>query len=198
MIEVQPFAFISMGDYRNYNDSRLVELGRKGDGKAMKVIYDRYVEYLSAVCARYISDENDRKDVLQDCFVRIFTSLDKFTFRGEGSLKAWMIRIVVNESLRFLKKATSFDLIDYDSKIPDIEDEPEVEGIPDDVINDMILSLPAGYRMVFNLYVFENKSHKEISKILNIGESSSASQLSRAKSALVKLVKQYKATHKND
>lgn len=187
-----------MSDYSKYVDSRLVELGCNGDGKAMKVIYDRYVEYLSAVCARYISDENDRKDVLQECFVRIFTSLDKFTFRGDGSLKAWMIRIAVNESLRFLKKTTSYSFIDHDSNIPDVPEEPEVEGIPDDVINEMILSLPAGYRMVFNLYVFENKSHKEIAKILNIGESSSASQLSRAKASLAKMVKEYKVTHKND
>lgn len=187
-----------MSDYGKYGDDILVGLCTRGDGRAMKVIYDRYVEYLSAVCARYISGDDDRKDVLQESFVRIFTSLDKFCFHGEGSLKAWMIRIVVNESLRFLKKNTSYDFIDYDSKIPDVPEEPEVDGIPDDVINEMILSLPPGYRMVFNLYVFGNKSHKEISKILNIGESSSASQLSRAKALLSKRVKEYKATHKND
>lgn len=93
-----------MSDYGKYGDDVLVGLCTRGDGRAMKVIYDRYVEYLSAVCARYISGDDDRKDVLQESFVRIFTSLDKFCFRGEGSLKAWMIRIVVNESLRFLKK----------------------------------------------------------------------------------------------
>lgn len=93
-----------MSDYGKYGDDILVGLCTRGDGRAMKVIYDRYVEYLSAVCARYISGDDDRKDVLQESFVRIFTSLDKFCFRGEGSLKAWMIRIVVNESLRFLKK----------------------------------------------------------------------------------------------
>lgn len=164
----------------------------------MKAIYDKYAEYLSAVCARYISDENDRKDVLQECFVRIFTSLDKFQYRGDGSFKAWMIRIIVNESLRFLKKSASYGFIDYESDLPDLPEEPDVEGIPDDVVNDMILSLPPGYRMVFNLYVFENKSHKEIAKILDIGESSSASQLSRAKALLAKRVKEYKATHKNE
>lgn len=93
-----------MSDYGKYGDDVLVGLCTRGDGRAMKVIYDRYVEYLSAVCARYISGDDDRKDVLQESFVRIFTSLDKFCFRGEGSLKAWMIRIVVNESLRFLRK----------------------------------------------------------------------------------------------
>ena len=87
-----------MSDYGKYGDDILVGLCTRGDGRAMKVIYDRYVEYLSAVCARYISGDDDRKDVLQESFVRIFTSLDKFCFRGEGSLKAWMIRIVAKVS----------------------------------------------------------------------------------------------------
>ena len=187
-----------MSDYGKYGDDILVGLCTRGDGRAMKVIYDRYVEYLSAVCARYISGDDDRKDVLQESFVRIFTSLDKFDYRGEGSLKAWMIRIVVNESLRFLKKSTSYDFIGHEETLPDIADEPEVEGIPDDVINDMILSLPTGYRTVFNLYVFEQKSHKEIGAMMNIGESSSASQFSRAKALLAKRIKEYKTIHKND
>lgn len=164
----------------------------------MKALYDRYVEYLSAVCSRYVTDEDDRKDVLQECFIKIFTSLPKFEFRGEGSLKAWMIRITVNESLRFIKRNTVYSFIDYGEDVPDTPDEPEVEDIPDDVINDMILSLPPGYRMVFNLYVFENKSHKEIARLLDIGESSSASQFSRAKALLSKRIKEYKTAHKND
>ncbi len=197
MIKVRPFIYV-MNDYGKYDDNALIDLAANGDNRAMKAIYDRYAEYLSAVCTRYISDDNDRKDVLQECFVRIFTSLDKFHFRSDGSFKAWMIRIVVNESLRFLKKNMSNNFIDYESELPDVAEEPDVEGIPDDVVNDMILSLPPGYRMVFNLYVFGNKSHKEISKMLNIGESSSASQLSRAKAFLAKRVKEYKATHKNE
>lgn len=193
-----PFIFCLMKDYGKYGDDALVRFAARGDNMAMKAIYDRYVESLAAVCARYISGEDDRKDVLQESFVRIFTSIGRFRTRGEGSLKAWMVRIVVNESLRFLKKNTSYNFLDYDSDIPDVADEPEVEGIPDSVINDLILSLPPGYRMVFNLYVFGNKSHKEIAEILDIGESSSASQLSRAKALLAKRVKEYKATHKND
>lgn len=178
--------------YGRYSDGDLVSLVGRGDGRAMKSLYDRYVEYLSAVCARYIAGDNDRKDVLQECFIRIFTSLDKFEFRGEGSLKAWMARIVVNESLRFLKKNSNYGFIEYEDILPDMADEPEPEGIPDDVLNDMILSLPPGYRMVFNLYVFERKSHKEIAAMLGIGESSSASQFSRAKALLARKMKEYR------
>lgn len=181
-----------------HNEKDIIRLALRGNKSAMKALYDRYVEYLSAVCARYIADEDDRKDVLQECFIKIFTSLNKFEYRGEGSLKAWMIRIAVNESLRFLKKSATNNFIEYDNNLPDIAEEPEVESIPDDVINDMILSLPAGYRMVFNLYVFGKMSHKEIANKLNIGESSSASQLSRAKALLTKKIKDYKNAHKND
>lgn len=88
-----------------YNDKDLVRLIGRKDREAMRLLYDRYAEYLSAVCGRYIPDENDRKDVLQECFIKIFMSVFTFEYRGEGSLKAWMARITVNESLRFLKKA---------------------------------------------------------------------------------------------
>lgn len=181
-----------------YTEKELLERIKRNDRSAMKTLYDGYSEYLSAVCSRYISDEDSRKDVLQECFIKIFTSLDKFEFRGEGSLKAWMIRIAVNESLRFIKKNAAHELIDYEENLPDIPEEPDIESIPDDVINSMILSLPPGYRMVFNLYVFERKSHKEIAKLLNIGESSSASQFSRAKTLLTKRIKEYKSAHKNN
>lgn len=181
-----------MAGYSGYNEKSLVSLVKNGDKAAMKAVYDKYAPYLSAVCARYVSAEDDRKDVLQECFIKIFTSLDSFKFRGEGSFKAWMARITVNESLRFLKKNISNDFIEYEGELPDIVEEPEVEGIPDDVVNDMILSLPPGYRMVFNLYVFEHKSHKEIAEMLNIGESSSASQFSRAKALLARKAREYR------
>lgn len=175
-----------------YTENGIASLVKRKDVVAMKALYDRYSGYLAAVCARYVDDEDDRKDILQDCFIKIFTSLDKFEYRGEGSLRAWMSRVVVNESLRFLKKNTSNSIIDYEGELPDVVDEPDVEGIPDDVLNDLILSLPPGYRMVLNLYVFEQKSHKEIGRMLNIGESSSASQFSRAKALLAKRIKEYK------
>ncbi len=104
-----------------------------------------------------------------------------------------MVRIVVNESLRFLKKSTNYNFIEYGGDLPDVAEEPDVDGIPDDVVNDLILSLPPGYRMVFNLYVFGRKSHKEIAEMLGIGESSSASQFSRAKALLAKRVKEYRS-----
>ncbi len=197
-MRVRSFVFNVMVGKDRQKEKDLLEKIKHGDPSAMRMLYDRYVEYLSAVCARYIPDEDDRKDILQESFIKIFTSIQKFEMRKEGSLKAWLIRIVVNESLRFLKKSSEFDVVGRDGMIPDTPEEPDVEEIPDDVINSMILSLPPGYRMVFNLYVFEEKSHKEIAAMLNIGVSSSASQFSRAKAQLARMIKEYKKTHINE
>ncbi|MGN1376057.1 MAG: RNA polymerase sigma factor [Prevotella sp.] len=174
------------------DDNGLLRLAKQGEQNALKAIYDRYVKYMSAIVARYIMSDNDRKDVLQECFIKIFTSLHAFEPRHNDALKSWISRIVVNESLRFLKKNAILSFIEYEDALPDVIDEPEIDDIPDDVINELILSLPIGYRMVFNLYVFEHKSHKEIAAMLDIKENSSASQYSRAKALLAKKLKAYK------
>ena len=123
----------------------------------------------------------------QDCFVKIFTSIHGFEWRGEGSLRGWMVRIVVNESLKFLKRNRQLESLDDGWDVPDtVEDEPDAEDIPSEVLQEMICRLPAGYRAVFNLYVFEKKSHKEIAAMLNIKESTSASQLHRGKGGVGK------------
>ena len=176
----------------------LVKHIRKGDSSAMKDLYNRYIKYLTAVCARYIINEADLKDILQESFIKIFTSIDKFEYRGVGSLKAWMARIVVNESLTFLKKNERFDFVQNEWDLPDVTNEedhvPDTNDIPAHVIQEMIRQLPAGYRTVFNLYVFENKSHKEIASTLNIKENTSASQLHKAKKSLAEKINEYKMT----
>lgn len=178
---------------------RLAEMFRQGDSEAMKSVYENYSGYLCAVCSRYVVQESDIHDILHDSFVKIFLNHGKFTWRGAGSLKAWMSKIVVNESLKFLRKRGKLDEVLREDSLTetDYEDEnPEVEDIPQDVLERMIQSLPTGYRTVFNLFVFEGKSHKEIAKTLGIKENSSASQFFRAKNMLAAMIKDYKA--KND
>ena len=112
-----------------------------------------------------------------------------------GSLRAWSTRIVVNESLRHIKVNDKMQLTTLPSwDLPDMADnqEPEFEDTPTSAILEMIQSLPLGYRTVFNLYVLEEKSHKEIASILNIAESTSASQFHRAKGMLVKEIELYR------
>jgi RNA polymerase sigma factor (sigma-70 family) len=174
------------------NEAKLIQHIREGDRTAPKKLYCRYIRYLTAVCSRYITCEDDIKDVLQESFVKILTTIGKFEYRGEGSLKAWMTRIVVNESLQTLKRSQSFETFDPDWDRQD-DDDIETEEIPTEAIHEMIRNLPVGYRTVFNLYVLEKKSHKEIASILKIKESSSASQLHRAKEMLAKQISDYKS-----
>lgn len=177
-------------------EKQVFERARDGDRKAVRQLYDRYSSFLAATCARFLPDPGDQKDVLQDGFVKIFSSLDKFDYRGEGSLKAWMRQIVVNECLKVLRKRKRSVPILFEEELRDVEIEedtgpPEVEKVPAAVIHEMIKELPDGYRAVFNLFVLEEKNHKEISELLGITESTSASQLYRARMILAKKIKDY-------
>lgn len=159
----------------------------------MKVLYDRHVGYMTAVCSRYITDPEDVKDILQEAFIKIFSSIDKFTWRGPGSLRAWMSRIAVNDCLKFLRGKGRFEPVAIEQIEGDVPDEePRLEDVPPSVIQEMIRRLPVGYRTVFNLYVFENKGHREIAELLGIKESSSASQYHRAKAMLAGWVEEYR------
>ncbi|MBQ8060935.1 MAG: sigma-70 family RNA polymerase sigma factor [Bacteroidales bacterium] len=175
----------------------VIERARNGDASAARQIYDRYSRYLAATCARFLPDPSDQNDVLQDSFVKIFTSLDKFEFRGDGSFKAWMRQISVNEALKLLRKRRQsvFVKLEYDlpEDIPDeVEEEMDVGDVPGQVLNEMIGDLPEGYRTVLNLFAFEQMSHREIGRQLGISESTSASQLHRARVLLTQKIKDYR------
>ncbi len=183
-----------MGDLTADREKRIVERARHGDKAAMKQIYDCYSKYLSAVCSRYLPDNGELRDVLQDSFIKIFTSIGRFDYRGEGSLKAWMRQIAVNEALKYIRSRRKKSTVEYKWDLPDSEgeEEPDVGNVPMQVIQQMIKELPEGYRVVFNLYVFEEKSHKEIARLLGITESTSASQLHRARAVLAGRINEYK------
>lgn len=175
-------------------EERWLQKALDGDNKAMEWIYRRHVRYLYALCSRYITDDEDIKDVLQDAFVKIFSSLNKFKYRGDGSLKAWMARITLNETLTFLRNSSRLSFASIDDTGMDIPDNApvETEGIPTDIIHQFVRELPDGYRTVFNLYVIDDKSHKEIAAMLGIKQTTSASQLFKAKAMLARRIKQYR------
>lgn len=165
-----------------------------GDERAMKVMYDRYIGTLTSVCFRYVGNNDDVCDILQESFVQIFTSISSFQYKGKGSLRAWMTRIVVNKSIDFLKQTARLGRVEIAETLPDIpdEDDPDIDEIPISVLHQMICELPVGYRTIFNLYVFEHLTHAEIARRLNIGESSSASQFHRAKQVLAQRIRAYR------
>ncbi len=173
-------------------EQRLVKRLQEGDKTAAREFYTRYGGSLAGVCVRYIADEEDVKDVIQNALVHIFSHITDFKYRGSGSMEAWVVRIAVNESLKFLRTKVQYELLqpDYDV-IDDSEDDPSVRDIPPDILRKMLNRLPTGYRTVLNLYVFEGKSHQEIARLLGIKKDSSASQLLRAKSMLAQMIRKY-------
>lgn len=175
-------------------EERWLRKALDGDNTAIEWIYRKHVRYLSALCSRYITEDEDIKDVLQESFIKIFTSLDSFKYRGEGALKAWMAKITLNETLKFVRNNSRLPIDSIDDKDMNIADgdSMETEDIPTDVLHQFIRELPDGYRTVFNLYVIDDKSHKEIAQLLGIKENTSASQLHKAKSMLAQKMKHYR------
>lgn len=172
------------------SEKELLEHIKDGDRQALHRLYDRYAGYAMAVTLRYVPERDDANDVVQDSFVKILTSVQRFEYRGEGSLKGWVLRIVANEAVSFVKRRGRFVFVE---EIPDEADvgEPDVERVPPDVLTRLIGELPDGYRVVLNLYVFGQLSHKEIARQLGVKESSSASQYLRAKKLLARKIKDY-------
>ena len=173
------------------SEKELARLVGNGDPRGQRELYDRYAGILTAVASRYLADGDLVKDVLQDAFIRIFERFGSFRYRGEGSLRAWMSRVVANGALQALRKEGRLLPV---REIPDIpqDEDPNVDGVPMDVLQGMISRLPDGYRTVFNLFVFEQLKHKEIASLLGIKENSSASQFLRAKALLAKEIKEYR------
>jgi RNA polymerase sigma-70 factor (ECF subfamily) len=183
------------------NDSKLedeLELAkgcRAGDNVARKSLYTLYSKRLLAVCYRYTGDIDVAHDLLHDGFIKIYKSISKFNYRGEGSLELWMNRVMANLSLDYLQQRKKMqEVIVQEEELPDVMELPEkelYEGLSDAQLMLFVTELPAGYRTVFNLFVFEEKTHKEIATMLHINEHSSTSQLHRAKCMLAKRIKEF-------
>lgn len=174
-------------------EEALIASLRKGKSAAKRSLYEQFHSYLAAVCARYVRDDATVKDLLQETFIKIFTRFDTFEYRGAGSLQAWCRRIAVNEALQYLRagKRLAETPLEAIGELPQPDETPDIETIPQAELLAMIRRLPDRYRTVFNLYIFEEMSHKEIAEQLQIGESTSASNLHRAKALLTKWIKEY-------
>lgn len=133
---------------------------------------------------RYLRNSEDAREVVMDSFLSMFRSIGTFEGRGEGGLKAWLKKIVINRCLDHLrKKKVSFADESIAENLID-ESETAVDSLTAKEILQMIHTLPDGYRTVFNLYVFEGMNHREIGELLNISEGTSKSQLYRAREIL--------------
>ena len=173
------------------DDSQLITACKKQDRNAQRVLYERYAPVMMTVCLRYSKEEETARDLLHDGFIRAFTQIG--SYRGKGSFEGWLRRIFVNLALenyrkekqknRFLEEYRS--LKNEEQMVPD-DDPLDIGDIPREEVMGMIRDLPPGYRTVFNLFIFEEMSHREIAEMLGINEAASRSQFFRAKSLLQK------------
>jgi RNA polymerase sigma-70 factor (ECF subfamily) len=160
----------------------------KNDASAQQELYQRYSPKMLSVCYRYAKTREDAEDMLQEGFIKVFSQITKFEKRG--SLEGWILRIIVHTCINHLKKNKKFnDHVDlaYAGNIIIREDYiPAI--IQAKQIVETIRTLPIGYRTVLNLYAIEGFSHKEIGQLLDIEESTSRSQYTRAKSMLEEIL----------
>jgi RNA polymerase sigma-70 factor (ECF subfamily) len=172
------------------DDKHLVEECIKNKEGALDELYKRFASKMFGICLRYVRSKAEAEDILHEGFIKVFNNLKYYRF--EGSLDGWLRRIMVNAAINYYRKSKSrYDDIDV-SNIKDnkVVDEDVISQLSTKDLLSFIQDLPDGYRMVFNLYVIEGYTHKEIGEKLNIAENTSKSQLSKARKVLQKRVKE--------
>ncbi len=161
----------------------LLEGCRRGERKSQELLYNTLASRMLGVCMRYAKDQFEAEDMLQMGFVKVFKKIVEF--RSEGSFEGWVRRVMVNTAIEvYRKNQRMLNVVDID----EVYDEPQTTFSADNLETQDLLKLigqlSTGYRLVFNMYVIEGFSHKEISEQLGISEGASKSQLSRARAIL--------------
>ncbi|WP_317128206.1 RNA polymerase sigma factor [Tenacibaculum skagerrakense] len=162
---------------------------KKDNLKAQSQVYQLYAGKLFALSLKYSRNQQDAEDVLQDSFLTAFRKIDQYNFKG--SFEGWLKRIVINTALQKYRKEPSLYVIKEEVISEEEVDFDEGTIVVNDLLV-MIQALPDRYRLVFNLYVLDSFSHKEIAEMLNISVGTSKSNLSRAKQLLKKAIENRK------
>lgn len=173
-------------------DIDLVQECVLGNRHYQEVFYKKYSQKMYNLCLAYTSSHDDAKDVMQDGFVKAFTSLKHY--QGNGSLEGWVRKIIVNTAIDFYrKKSKEIKNINIDDVHDLTYDVSVLDALHAKHLVDLIQKLPEGANLIFNLYVVEGYSHEEIAKKLDISIGTSKSQLSRAKSLLINYIEKFSA-----
>lgn len=182
--------------FQGYTEQEIIQGCIKGDRKFQQGLYNMLSSKMFAVCLRYANEYNSAQDLLQEGFIKVFRNIEKF--RGEGSFEGWVRRIFVNTAIEhYRKQVNMYALHDSDVKSYEYYDDNAFENLKREDIVKMIQQLSDGYRTVFNLYVVEGYSHKEIGDMLGISEGTSKSQLARARYLLQKMITDTNAVSKH-
>ncbi|HWB64357.1 MAG TPA: RNA polymerase sigma factor, partial [Chitinophagales bacterium] len=172
---------------RNFSESEIIQGCIGGDRKFQQKLYDTFSPKMFSVCLRYANDYNAAQDLLQEGFVKVFRNIEKF--RSEGSFEGWVRRIFVNTAIEhYRKQVNMYALHETEVKYYEFYEDNALETLKHQDILKMVQRLSDGYRTVFNLYVIEGYSHKEIGDMLGISEGTSKSQLARARYLLQKMI----------
>jgi RNA polymerase sigma-70 factor (ECF subfamily) len=165
----------------------------KGDRTAMRELYNRYAARLSALCSRYATGAEEGVDLMHDTIGKAFRNMDRFHYRGEGSLYSWLSRMAVNLCIDRLRKEGRLGIPVSEDVLLDIEAPPaeEVKSIPLQDLQAIIASLPDTKRVIFNMFCVDGFSHREIAEKLGIAERTSSSLLARARKSLAQMIHEY-------
>lgn len=157
---------------------QLIKKCKKQDPRAQEQLYQLFGSKLFSVCLKYSPDDSSAEDTLQDAFITIFEKIGQF--KSQGSLEGWLKRVTVNTALQKYRKQKVFEIVNEDH-IEDVDVEINDEDVSLDYLLGLIQGLPDRYRLVFNLYVLDGYSHKEIANLLDISIGTSKSNLARAR-----------------
>jgi len=184
--------------------SKIVDACVKGDRMSQELLYKSFYGKMATVCMRYAKNKEEAYDILQEGFVKVFEKLKHF--EKKGSLEGWIRRIMSNTAIDHIRKKKDFylssnDSYELDSMVDDSEIDVELEQLLNmrvEIIIALIQNLSPAYRTVFNMYVLENMTHKEIADYLKISEGTSKSNLAKAKQKLKEMVETYIKQHEHE
>ncbi|MBO4875523.1 MAG: sigma-70 family RNA polymerase sigma factor [Bacteroidales bacterium] len=172
-----------MGD-----NEKLIRKCQQKSRKAFEELYRKFSPFVYGICLRYAKNRDEAQDILQDCFIKVMDKIGDYRF--EGSFEGWLQRMAVNESLNYLRLGrSSFSELDEDDSDAKDESPDIVSNMSAKDLLDAISKMPDGYRTIFNMYVIEGYQHNEIAEKLNITESTSRSQLKKAREYLIEIIK---------
>ncbi|HMX38799.1 MAG TPA: RNA polymerase sigma factor [Saprospiraceae bacterium] len=176
------------------NEEALIRECLRGSLQSQKHLYERYASKMYAVCLRYARTPADAADILQEGFVKVFTKLEQFNF--QGSFEGWVRRIMVNTALRtYQRQRFDYEQTGYE-RLPDAPvDAVALSALSEQELLALIAQLPDGYKVVFNLVAVEGYSHAEVAEMLKIQESTSRSQLTKARRWLAEQLNRLENIH---
>ena len=149
------------------SEANIITRCKQQDRAAQKALYDKYAPLFFSICLRYVKNQTSAEDLMVESFYKIFSKIDQY--KGAGSFEGWMKRIVINESLMYLRKQNNLSMHVDIEKAYQIKEEPTaITDINYDEILELLNQLPNGYRTIFNLYVIEGYKHREIAEQLGI------------------------------